>query len=124
MRPSTYSKEVLEDAQNYLENYNSEFNQLVPTVEGLCGAINRSKSTVYSWKKDEDKREFLHTLEAIQEVQAVKLINGSLGGDMNPTISKLMLANHGYHEKVETDHKSSDGSMSPKSGLDDFYCDS
>lgn len=38
---------------------------------------------------------------------------GQLRGDLNSTIVKLLLANHGYSDKVQQDVTSSDGSMSP-----------
>ena len=31
------------------------------------------------------------------------LINGGLGGDFNPAISKLMMAKHNYSDKIEQD---------------------
>jgi len=42
------------------------------------------------------------------------LVNKGLTGDFNATITKLMLANHGYSEKQSIDHQLSDSSMSPK----------
>ncbi|MEN7471298.1 terminase small subunit, partial [Providencia stuartii] len=50
---------------------------------------------------------------SIKTLQENRLINKGLIGEFNPTITKLMLANHGYSEKQEVDHKSSDSSMSP-----------
>ncbi|MDF7480882.1 DNA-packaging protein, partial [Proteus mirabilis] len=51
--------------------------------------------------------------DGIMAFQEMKLINSGLAGDFNATITKLMLANHGYSEKQEVDHTSSDNSMSP-----------
>ncbi|MDF7387072.1 DNA-packaging protein, partial [Proteus mirabilis] len=66
-------------------------------------------------KQDSDLgREFSDTLDGIMAFQEMKLINSGLAGDFNATITKLMLANHGYSEKQEVDHQSSDGSMSQK----------
>ena len=47
------------------------------------------------------------------KMQAVSLINSGLAGEFNSAITKLMMANHGYRERTETDHISSNGSMSP-----------
>lgn len=105
-RPTDYSKEVAEQAKEYLKNY-KEYGDAVPSVVGLCAVINRSKGTVYNWAKDEDKPEFLDTLSAIQEVQEQGLVNGGLKNEMNPTITKLMLANHGMHDKVDNTNKMS-----------------
>jgi len=47
------------------------------------------------------------------KMQAVSLINNGLAGEFNSAITKLMMANHGYRESSQTDHISSNGSMTP-----------
>ncbi|WP_218060016.1 DNA-packaging protein [Gilliamella sp. wkB72] len=42
------------------------------------------------------------------------MVNKGLIGDFNVPITKPMLSNHGYSEKQEIYHQSSDGTMSPK----------
>jgi hypothetical protein len=111
-RPVEYGPEVLRLANEYLEQY-PQNKQLVPTVVGLCKHINRSKSTVYEWEKHADKSEFSDILTRIAEIQEMELINGGLGGLFNPAITKMMLTKHGYSDKQELDHTSSDGSMRP-----------
>lgn len=113
MRPTNYSEEVLAKAEDYLENYQEKYDDIIPTVVGLCKAINRSKAIVYDWAKQKDKVEFSDILCQISEAQEGKLIKGGLTSDFNPAITKMLLAKHGYSDKVEQDHKSSDGSMSP-----------
>jgi hypothetical protein len=39
------------------------------------------------------------------------LLNNGLDGTFNPPITKMMLSKHGYSDKIEQDHTSSDGSM-------------
>ena len=46
------------------------------------------------------------------------MLSGGLGGAYNAAITKLMLANHGYSEKVQQDNTSSDGSMTPERTID------
>ncbi len=118
-RPTTYTKEVVEKAKDYIANCPDQ----VPLVVGLCQYIGRSKSTVYSWARDDDKKEFLDVLEQIEELQEVKLIKGGLSGEFNSPIAKMMLTKHGYSDKVQQDNVSSDGSMTPKEPvtLSDFY---
>lgn len=118
-RPTTYTEEVLELAQDYVDNCPDT----VPLVVGLCKHIGRSKSTVYSWAKDEDKKVFLDILEQIEELQEGKLIAGGLSGEFNSPIAKMMLTKHGYSDKVQQDNISSDGTMTPKEPvtLSDFY---
>lgn len=40
-------------------------------------------------------------------------MDGSLENRLNPTISKLMLANHGYREKSEQDITSGGNALTP-----------
>ncbi len=120
-RPTTYTEDMLVKATDYIANCPD----VIPTVVGLCQHIERSKSTVYSWAKDDDKSQFLDILEQIDEKQEIRLISGGLMGEFNSPIAKMMLTKHGYSDKQDVDLKSSDGTMTPKGrNLDDFYTDS
>lgn len=122
-RPTKYNKMMLAKAQLYLDTY-KEQGDLVPTVVGLALALDVATNTIYSWAKNEICPEFLSIFTRIEQIQHQGLINGGLSGAFNPAITKMMLTKHGYSEKQEIDHTSSDGSMSPKGRtLDDFYKD-
>ena len=128
-RPSLLDEEMLEKAKHYMIDGYKEIENIVPSVAGLCCYLGVSKSAVYVWSEkseanlnDPIRAEFMDTLDAIQAKQEMLLINGGLSQSFSGTITKLMLANHGYSDKVQTDVTSSDGSMTPK-GLDDFYAD-
>lgn len=122
-RPTKYNKMMLAKAQLYLDTY-KEQGDLVPTVVGLALALDVATNTVYNWVKAEVSPEFLSIFTRIEQIQHQGLINGGLSGAFNPAITKMMLTKHGYSEKQEIDHTSSDGSMSPKGRtLDDFYED-
>lgn len=112
MRPTKYNEEVLAKAEDYLENYKG-YGDVIPMVVGLCRAINRSKAIVYDWCKQDDKKEFSDIVAAIGEYQENRLINGMLMGELKEQTGKMLLAKHGYSDKVEQNHTSSDGSMSP-----------
>jgi hypothetical protein len=101
-RPTTYTKELLKAAKEYLSIY-KDSDEVVPTIVGLCRHIGRSKSIVYKWKGEPDKQEFLDILEEIEETQEIDLIGGGLKSTLNPTITKMMLTKHGYSDKLETD---------------------
>ena len=77
----------------------------VPIAAQLAVLLDVSKSTLYKWA--EDDVEFSDTLAKIQTLQEATLVKGSLNNRLNPTISKLMLANHGYKERqdITTDDK-------------------
>jgi len=110
-RPSKLA-ESIEKAKEYLMGGYEAVGDVVPSVAGLACYLGISRSTAQEYAKD--NAEFSGTLEAIKTLQENKLINKGLVGDFNPTITKLMLANHGYSDKAEIDNKSSDGSMTPK----------
>ena len=109
-RPSLYNEQMQAKADDYKFSY-SEQGDVVPSRAGLCCWLGISRSTSYDWEKAHVQ--FMHTLEAISVLQENIALNKSLTGDFNATISKLLLANHGYSDKQELAHTSPDGSMGP-----------
>lgn len=105
-RPTSLTPELIEKAQDYLENY-EDFDQVVPTVAGLALHIGVSRAVIYDWEKKPDvDPEFLDILNAIKEWQEIKLVNGGLTSQFNSVIAKMMLTKHGYSDKQEIDHTS------------------
>mgnify|MGYP001061479472 CR=1 FL=1 len=100
-RPTKYNRNILKKAKEYLENY-AECGDAVPSAAGLACELGVSKASIYKW--GDEHQEFSYTLQAIQAMQERKLASGGLTGAFQPTIAKLMLANHGYHEKQDIDH--------------------
>lgn len=119
-RPSKYNNELQEQADLYIYEYES-LGDVVPSRAGLCCYIGIARSTSFEWESTYPL--FSDTLKTIDVLQENKIINKGLTGVFNSTITKLMLANHGYSDKVEQMHTSPDGSMSPKEPvtLNDFY---
>jgi hypothetical protein len=101
-RPTDYTPELLEKAKQYKTIW-KDLGDAVPSVVGLCVYLEISKAIAYVWIKDEDKKEFLDILDEIATNQERELINGSIKGQFNSTISKLMMTKHGYSDKQETD---------------------
>ncbi|HEM8181516.1 TPA: DNA-packaging protein [Providencia rettgeri] len=118
--PSKLTDDLIAKAKEYLFGGYESLGDVVPSVAGLACYLEISRKSAYNYS--EQSEEFLHIVEGILSLQENKLINGGLKGDFNASIAKLMLAKHGYSEKQEVDHKSSDNSMTPK-GLNDFYAD-
>jgi len=102
-RPTKYDEQIQEIADDYVITYKSKYGDEVPSVCGLAVALDTTKKTLYNWS--EKHKNFLHTLKKIKTTQEKALVNGGLGGQFQATIAKLMMANHGYHEKKELDHK-------------------
>ena len=111
-RNSLYTPELVEKAREYLTGYSS-VGDLVPSIAGLACVLGITRETCYAWARDENKAEFSDILGELMQRQERGLLNGGLGGEFNSSISKMMLTKHGYSDKVETDMKSSDGSMTP-----------
>jgi len=97
-RPSKYGPDKLEKAKDYIKNHKN-YGDIIPNVAGLAIEMGVAKSTVYLWAGIEGNEEFSDALEMVATSQERKLITGGLSGEMNPTISKLILTNHGYSEK-------------------------
>jgi len=99
-RPKEFNDAIIAKAQEYVDGgYLRE--EEVPTIAGLALYIDKTRSTVYEWGKENPK--FSDILGKIMTKQERELLNGSLKGDYNATISKLMLTKHGYSDKVENE---------------------
>lgn len=114
MRPTDYSKDVVEKAKAYLASCIDEEREIMnadklttrlkvnlPSIEGLAVYLECARSTVYLWAKEYP--EFSDILEQILTEQAKRLLSNGLSGDYNSTITKLILTKHTYHDKVDTD---------------------
>ena len=97
-RPSLYNQEILTKAEDYLENF-YKYDDLIPSLAGLACVLGVGKSTMHDWKGQH--QEFSDMLERLMQVQEKFLLRGGLSGDMNSTISKLVLSKHGYSDKVD-----------------------
>lgn len=117
-RPTEYNESKLMMARAYIEGGWEAQGDVVPQVVSLALAMGVSKAVIYQWAKDPDKKEFVDILTRVQQAQEQKLINGGLSGGFNPAVTKMLLCKHGYSDKVEQDHTSSDRSMTPKPSLD------
>lgn len=114
-RPTKYTDEIQQKADQYVEYAYMEMGDVVPSQEGLAEYLELSRSTICLWATDGEHLSFSDTFDRLKSKQARLLINGGLSSDMNSTIAKLMLHNHGYSDRTENrnDHTSSDGSMTP-----------
>ena len=98
-RPTDYNDEIISKVNAYIDECPDE----LPSIVGLAIYLEVTKKTIYNWSKVEGREEFLHTLDKIEDAQHNIALNKGLTGDFNATITKLVLANHGYHDKSESD---------------------
>jgi len=101
-RPTVYSEEIINITSDYIKNHD-KYGDTVPSVAGLSIVLDLNRDTLYDWAKQEDKKVFSDMLKKILSTQENKLINKGLKGEYNASITKLMLAKHGYVEKSEVD---------------------
>jgi len=101
-RPTSYTPELLEKANDYIDNWEQSDIERVPSVEGLAYRIGIARATVYDWQSQEKKQEFSDIVEKVMVLQGMMLQQGGLTGETNASITKLMLTKHGYSDKVET----------------------
>lgn len=107
-RPSLYGPHVIEMGLDYIENH-KKYGDTVPTVAGLALALKVTRTTVYDWASQENKKDFAFLVDTVLLVQERKLLNGGLEGSFNSTIAKLMLAKVGYAEKIDNTHSGPEG---------------
>jgi len=103
-RPTLYNDEMHQKAIDYIVKDYIKCEDVFPSVVGMAVHLNVAKSTLYTWCDDKREGElgsFSDTLDQCQDYQERITLNKSITGDFNPTISKLVLANFGYHDKAD-----------------------
>lgn len=99
-RPSKLTTELIQKAEKYLaDNEALGPAASLPTVERLCLILDIDTDTFYEWKAK--KRQFSGIARRLKLTSSDKLQQNSLAGRWNPSISKLLLSQHGYVEKTE-----------------------
>ena len=107
-RPTLYTDELNQAAKDYVDGGWEEEDHPFPSIVGMAVVLNVAKSTLYTWAEDE-RGEVSDTLDKCQDFQEVKVLHGSIRNEFNPTISKLVLANFGYHDKQDNTLSGKDG---------------
>lgn len=114
-RPTKLDESMQQRADHYVTHYR-EAGDIVPSRAGLACHLGVSRETLARWSKRDER--FRGTLKRLSDHQERMAWNGGLSGEFNAPITKLLLANHGYSDRVAQDNTSSDGSMSPASAED------
>ena len=114
-RPTKLTEAMFEKAEDYVRSHES-YGDPVPIIAGLAIELGVDRTTVYKWASENER--FSHIFTRVSELQERRLVSGGLDGRFNPAITKMMLTKHGYSDKIETDHTSSDGSMTPPTRIE------
>lgn len=98
-RPTLYNDEIQSLANSYVDGHYEQCDDAIPSVAGLSIFLDVSRDSLYEWGRVHP--EFSDTLKkCLIRQEKVALTNG-LNGKFNSTITKLVLANHGYADKVQ-----------------------
>ncbi|MGB1373816.1 MAG: terminase small subunit [Aequoribacter sp.] len=99
-RPTKYKgDESVAMVHDYITNF-AQYDDMIPSVEGLSMVIGVAVSTLYLWKDEHE--EFSEVLGQLQIAQRRELVNKGLDGTFNSNITKLVLTKHGYSDKQDT----------------------
>ena len=110
-RPTKYGDDIQAKADAYVDGGFIESGDVVPSRAGLALELRVSRETLTNWERVHP--EFLGTLERLSWLQERISLNGGLKGELNSTIVKLLLANHGYSDRQEIDHTTKGEAMQP-----------
>ncbi len=110
-RPTSYSEDMQQRADEYVDGGFIAAGDVVPSVAGLAVELRVDRATLHNWRDQHPV--FLGTLNRLSHLQERLSLNGGLSGKLNSTIVKLLLANHGYSDRQDVNHQSHDGSMTP-----------
>jgi hypothetical protein len=105
-RPSEL-QETLVKAKEYLFGGYEAVGEVIPSVAGLSCYTGKARHRLREYGALDD--EFRATLDAISSLQESRALNKGLTGEFNSTITKLLLANHGYSDKQEIEHTGANG---------------
>ena len=107
--PTKYRPAMIDKVKEYLQT--CEHEKALPSIVGLSVVLGVARRSLEGWKvlshKDLDEKkypmfeEFLHMLRRVSDAQLIALLQNGLNQTWNSTIVKLVLAKHGYHDKVE-----------------------
>lgn len=109
-RPTKYTEETIQKARDYIANYQDK-EDMIPSVAGLAVELGVSRETIYDWSRQEEKKAFSDMLAELLAEQQRILINNGLNGKFNSNITKLVLAQHGMHDKVDQDLTTKGGKL-------------
>lgn len=106
-RRTDYGPHIIEETKNYILNYKTLQDDVIPSVAGLAFYLEIARDTIYDWARQADKKEFSYILGTLLSNQERALLNGGVSKRFDSGITKLVLGKHGYkeHKDVTSDDK-------------------
>lgn len=111
-RPTKYNEAMQATAERYLSEW-QEFGDATPQLAGLACFCGITRDTMNRWRKIH--KDFSDVAMAVEVMQERTIVNGALTKDFDSAMARTILGtHHGYSDRSTVDHKSTDGSMSPR----------
>ena len=118
--PTKYKATHCQNVDKYIDRCNNTpegEERKLPTRAGVAVLFRVSLSAVDAWEKKYD--DFKGALRRVKANQQEHIINRCMNGTGNATIGKMLLsANHGMHERQETEHRGEIGLTGLLASLD------
>ena len=96
-RPSKYTPELLEKARAVVDSKKGQFTMIAE----LALELGIRRETVHEWCRDPEKKQFSNIVEELMAGQEIYLAKGALSGDLNASITKLLLTKHNYSDRQD-----------------------
>lgn len=100
-RPTKYTDDVPQKLRDYINGGYLLLGHAIPSVVGFACHVGVHKQTLQDWAKDPEHEDFSTTFALLGMHQENTLLNGGLKNELNPTITKLALSNHGYSDSTK-----------------------
>lgn len=122
----TWKNDVIKSQSDKWETYQVYLETKVPTVPGFVLFVienkirkSLSRDTIYRRAKDEKKYPgWKEKMDLLMMKQQERLIQWTMWGTYNPLIGKLLLSQHGIHEKTIVENQDG-GSVIDEKDLED-----
>lgn len=99
-RPVEYTDDVVNKVNEY--SLICEQEKKLPTRAGLSLYIGINKKTLWEWEKRYEQ--LSNALAKFDNLQEDEVLQKGLKGEYNSNIAKLILSNHGYSDKQQTEN--------------------
>jgi hypothetical protein len=94
-----YNAEIQSKADDYVAGLYESCGDPFPSVAGLACYLGRTRECMYEWGRNHPL--FSDTLKKCLTAQEKIALAGGITNKFNATITKLVLANHGYSDKQD-----------------------
>ena len=93
-----FNQQLFDKAIDYLDNYQT-YGDVIPSLYGLADHLKITRQTLDNARNSYEQFNDFCELLIARKIRVLK--NRGLLGDFSPALTKLLLSQHGYIDKVE-----------------------